>query len=380
MHSRADELDRHALDFVNTNRTQLREDNEAVQKLIERVTLIMQEAIGAHGAWREAAVTQRMDDKIKQTKSLSWIASLAKPQREAARKVLNALAVSYDLESEEFEEVAPHLMNAINASDVLLRLIELRSDPGSIVKVAEHLKEWDEVERKDVLKHYRARRSAIDALRDLVEKGEKAGRSDPRTEKALHGLLKDHPWMVRPEYSNFVSSDRRMTTTLSKIAQQLGVDDFATPHVSTDGADATRPDLVFILGNSPDPYTVTIVELKSPTIPLTFDHLRQLKGYMRQVSEWITVQLQRQVTVHGMLVGQMPDARTSVGAEQELLAEIRENGPSAKWEVVGLQEMLSRTRSVHLQIIRLLEDGEDDAGEQRPRLAVRTPTPLPTEG
>ena len=328
---RADELDRRTVDLVNTNRTQLREDNEVVQKLVEAVTAVMTKGISAHSAWRERKIDDRIGGKIAATPGLKWIEAMPKTQRDAARKLLKAVAVTHDLESPEFEEIAPHLMNAVNASDVLVRLIELRHDPRSIERVAASLTELGMLERKNVLTHYRGRRSAIEGLRTLVEHGEAASRGEPRTEKALHDLLKKRPWLVRPEYSGFVASDARMTTTLTNIARHLGIDDFAPPHVPENGADATRPDLVFVLGNSPDPYHLTVVELKTPTLPMTGEHLDQLKRYMRQIREWILTELRREVAVHGMLVGRMPAANATAVRERDLLNEIKERGPTTPW-------------------------------------------------
>lgn len=361
---RADGIDRGTIDFVNTNRTQLREDNEVVQKLIEAVTAVMAQGIVRHAAWKEADVEGKLTTKVRETPALRWIEGLPKSQRDAARKVLKAVAVVHDLDSPEFAEVAPNLMNAVNANDVLIRLIELRSDPRSIERVAESLVELGKIERKDVLKLYRGRRSAIEGLRTLIEQGEAAKRGDPKTEKDLHALLKDRPWLVRPEYSTFTASDVRLTTTLSKIAQELGIDEFAPPHIDADKADATRPDLVFLLGNTPDqPHVITVVELKTPTDPMTADHLEQLKRYMRDIQDWIRLELKREVQVHGMLVGKMPESTTRAVRQRDLLAEIRERGPATPWEVMGLQAMLERTRMVHIQMIENLAREEEEDNE-----------------
>ncbi len=195
---RADEIDRRTIDFVNTNRTQLREDNEVVQTLVAQVTSIMARAIAAHAAWREEKVKTGITKKIQSSPALRWIEQMPASQRKAAQRVLQAVAAVHDLNSPAFDEVAPHLMNAVNAGDVLVRLIELRHDAKSIQQVAEHLAELGRIERKNVLTHYRGRRSAIDALRNLVEAGEEAKRGGKRSEKQLHHLLKEQPWLVKP--------------------------------------------------------------------------------------------------------------------------------------------------------------------------------------
>ena len=363
---RADDIDRRAIDFINTNRTQLREDNEVVQKLIDAVLSVMTKAIAGHALWREKKIEETIDEKVEASPELKWIGNLPRPQRKAARNLLKVIAFNHDIDSQEFKELAPNLLNAVTAHDVLVRLIELRTDPRSIERIALRLRELGEVERGQVLSHYRGRRDAIQAVTKLTEDGELAKAKDPRTEKQLHNLLKANPWLVRPDLSRHVASDVAMTTTLSKLASELKIDGFAKPHVPVDDADSTRPDLVFLLGDTPVPYVVTVVELKSPTIALDYEHLRQLEKYMREIRSWMKNELHRDVDVQGMLIGRMPEANTRAAAQVELLEHIGERMPNAKWEVVGLQQMLARTRTVHLEMIRALETELADDEEAGP--------------
>ncbi len=370
---RADDIDRRTIDLINTNRTQLREDNEVVQTLIESVTAVMAKAIVAHAAWRERKVEATIDAKVSATPDLQWIGHLPATQRRAARNLLKVVAFNHDVDSPEFRELAPNLLNAVTAQDVMMRLIELRTDPRDLAIIALRLKDLGDVERGQVLSHYRGRRDAITAVAKLAEDGELAKAGDPRTEKRLHALLKANPWLVRPDLSRHVASDVAMTTTLSKLAAELKVDGFAKPHVPVDGADATRPDLVFLLGDTPNPYVVTVVELKSPTIPMDYEHLRQLEGYMRQIKAWISNELRRPVDVRGMLVGRMPEPNARAAAQAELLAHIAEYEAKANWEVVGLQRMLERTRTVHLEMIEALES---ELADEAPASAAPLPAAM----
>ncbi len=59
---RADELDRHGIDLVNTNRTQLREDNEIVRSLIDFVEEAMRKGLAAHARWKEDMVDKEIEE------------------------------------------------------------------------------------------------------------------------------------------------------------------------------------------------------------------------------------------------------------------------------------------------------------------------------
>lgn len=375
---KADELDRASIDFVNTNRTELREDNEVVQNLMERVVAIMKEAVKEHGAWREKLVDRKVDDRVKTDKHLRWVQGLPKKQKKAAKSVLKAIAVTHDVDSDEFKEIAPHMMHAMNASDVLARLIHLRTDPISINKIAEHLEEWQAVERQDVVKHYRAHRSAIEGLAKLINDGEQGNSKTPRNEKELHQLLKKNPWLVRPEYGNFTSSDAQLTTTLSKVAQRLAIDEFAPPQAEIDKKGDTRPDLVFVMGNDPHrPYDIVIVELKSTTISLNYQHYQQLKDYMWDTRSWLEAEFKdRKAQVKGLLVGKMPSLQATASDQVRLLRQIEDDKGIADLQVLGLNAMLEHSRVVHMQLIDALsEEDDEEEGLDAPIAEAETAEP-----
>ena len=373
---KADELDRASVDFVNTNRTELREDNEVVQRLMARVNEIMRIAVREHGYWRERLADKKVDEKVRTEQRLKWVAMLPKKQREAAKSVLKAIAVTHDVDSPEFQEIAPHMMRAMNASDVLAKLIHLRTDPVSITKIAEHLEEWQSVERQDIVKHYKAHRSAIDALSQLVDEGAAANSKTPRNEKELHLLLKKHPWLVRPEFGNFTASDVHLKSTLSKVAKRLQVDNFALPQTQIDAEGDTRPDLVFVLGNDPTkPYEVIIVELKSTTITLNHDHYRQLQDYMWDTQSWLKAEFKdRQVVVRGLLIGRMPSLQATADSQVRLLRQMDDDKGVSPLQVLGLNAMLEYSRLVHMQLIDALDEEDDEDFVEQAALA--TPAPV----
>jgi hypothetical protein len=244
----ADELDRHAIDFINTNRTQLREDNEVVEKLLDAVTEIMRLSVVAHAAHREQDAETKLTREIARRPELAPIDFLPGKQKRAAKTMLRTLAVTHGYESQEFGQMAPLLIQSMNAGDVLIKLIELGTDPGSIFQIASRLAELGEIERQDVLKLYRGRRNGIYALRKLIEKGEEQWGKGKRSEKDLHLLLKQEPWLIKPEYSQYLSSDEDMGKVVTKLAQILGIDEFALPQVDHGlKARLTKPALIWSL-------------------------------------------------------------------------------------------------------------------------------------
>jgi hypothetical protein len=361
---RADDLDRHSIDFVNTNRTQLKEDNEVVKTLLEAVTEIMRKALAAHAHFRDEEAERELEENEQASHLKRIVDRLPTKTRTPAKRLLTSLAAQHGVESVEFRQLAPLVIDSMNAGDILIRLIELGSDPGTVQNVANHLRELAEIERSDALKLYRGRRSGITALQKLADKGEELWKKR-RIEAELHGLLKRAPWLIRAEYSRYLTSDQDLGKVATAIAKTLGIDGFAPP-VDNDGEpDVTRPDLVFVMTDAEAPYVINVVELKSPTLPLEIGHLNQLKNYMRKIDAFITHHLRRPVAVHGYLIGAMPAGDRISEDSQTLLYELRQKGPEANWDVNGIRSLIDRALAVHLDAIHVLEA---EAGEEAERI------------
>lgn len=353
----ADELDRAGIDLINTNRTQLREDNEAVRALLDHVTSLMRAAIKAHATFRD----QQASEKLKEdpmAKVLSKIVeTLPRKTRKPAGKLLHTLAVEYGVESSAFQELAPAFMNTVNATDVLVRLIELQSKPETVAKVAEHLRELSEIERVDVLKLYRGRRNGIAALQRLWEAGEAAWLK-VGFEKELQKLFEANPWLIRPEFSNYLTSDLDLNKTVSQIARVVKVDQFA-PVWDGDKTDQRRPDLVFLMSDPTyaGPYVINVVELKSPSLPLKIDHYDQLENYIFQINAWCEAEVStHKVNVRGFLIGAMPDHKTTATDQARLLKKYKDQGANAEIRIMGLQELVKDAWHIHMEAIKVLED------------------------
>lgn len=371
----ADELDRAGIDLINTNRTQLREDNEAVRALIEHVTSLMKQGILAHSTFRDLQAAEKLKSDPTARILSRIVDTLPRKTRKPAGKLLHTLAVEYGVESAAFQELAPAFINSVNATEVLVRLIELQSKPEAVAKVAEHLRELSEMERVDVLKLYRARRNGIAALQRLWEAGEEAWRKTA-FESELHDLLESNPWLIRPEFSNYLTSDNDLNKVVSQVAKVLGVDDFA-PVMDGEKKDERRPDLVFLMSDPTfaGPYVLNIVELKSPTLPLTIEHYQQLENYIFQVTSWCEAELQHSVNVRGFLIGAMPAHSAAATGQAMLLKKFREQGTNAEIRIIGLQELVKESWQVHMEAIKVLEEetNENDEDEDEAPTAAELP-------
>ena len=369
----ADDLDRHNVDLVNTNRTDLRRDNDVVDQLVKTLEEVMKTALREHAKFRDKMAGDAINNDPFSQGVLKTIDCLPHKTKGAARRILLAIAKSDGIKSERYKEFAPLLIQSMNAGEVLIRLSELSADPTTIIELAENLTALSEMEDKDVLKLYRGRRSGINALKTLIEKGDEIGRAGPKFENELQAVLKNNPWLVNPEYSRHLTSDEPMADVLQRLDKALGVDSSAPEPREND---KKRPDLVFLIADAFAPNQVSIVELKSPNIPLDSTHLNQLKGYMGQTKRHLRSMLNREVAVKGHLIGTLPPQDTSAQDCMTLIDMLAERGSDAAWEVISLGQMLERARKIHLDAIVALE-AEEKAEVSAEITSTAKPEPSP---
>ena len=351
----ADVLDDMHVDLISTNRRGLKSDNDVVDAFIDKTTAIMKEAISAHGKFRDGIARDELNAQAKVNPYIQQVLALPPSTRGPARKLLETLGAREGFNSQIFSEIAPYFVGAINSSEVLVELIKSGTSPKDLKTVIGQLNELGGIERRDIIKLYRGRRSGIDALRVLEEKSHEKG---PQYEKELHELLKDNVWLIRPEFGTYLTSDDQIAYVARKLNMALAIDTKATVNA------ADRPDLVFLAVDRAQPTTVTIVELKSPNVNLSIEHLNQLEGYIGDVEEILEQDYQMsKVRVRGHLIGNFGKPDSSAKGPKRLRQRMKEAGASDKWEVISIPELLERARQAHLQIIEALqnEEGDDEA-------------------
>ena len=360
----ADFLDRGTVDMISTDRGDLKEGNEITVAFLEKVRSIMEAAVREHGKWRERKAKQVISEDPTARLLNDIIKHLPSKTRKPALRLMEIMARDYDVDSDEFREMAPTLIRSINSGEVLVKLSTQGINLKDIADLTEQLRELAEIERWDTLKLYRARRAAILKLVQLYEQSIKDWKKY-QNEGQLHTLLKENPWLVRPEFSHYISSNEGMNTVVSRLASILKVDEYANV-VDGDRSDPTRPDLVF-LASEPSldgPFIIKIVELKALEKGLRMEDWRQLEDYIGKTRMWCEANLDHNVSLQGMLIGSMPDADTKIYEEKSLLEKFRSSTPKDPIEIIGIADLIKRTRAAHIDAIRAIETEMVENGEE----------------
>lgn len=358
----ADAIDEFENDFIVTSREGLNKDNPVVDHLFDSVTALMKTALAEHYKFRDKEIDNNLDNDDFSKGILSPLQQVNKKSQKAARQILKVIGREHGINSSTYREMAPIMLQAVNASEVLTRLIELETDPKSIPVLAHSLVELTRMETSDLLKLYRGRSKAIGALYKLHTESIST-RKGKGYEKELHGLFKDSPWLIQPEFASYLTSDKPMGELCKTLNSILNIDDALTEEDSIED-DMTRPDLVFVAANQPNPDDIIIVELKSPGIELEVNHLIQLEEYMFKTSEYLTTKLGKSVRVRGYLIGTKPNADTKATGKRHLLQKITEIGPNTKYSIFDILDLLTRAQQVHKNGIEIFEAEEKRLNEE----------------
>ncbi|MFM5814823.1 ATP-binding protein [Aeromonas caviae] len=357
----ADQLDRLTNDYVGTNRSDLQGDNEIVEALYEKVTEHMKAALAAHYRFRQQKTAREVDDDPDSKKLLAQLSVLPKRTQRPAKRILQVLASEHGVKSDVYKEMAPIMLSAVNAGEVITNLIKLETDPKSIQVISHQMAELALMEKNDVLKLYRARRSAIIALEKLHDRSLNTT-THKGYENELHSLLKENPWLVRPEFSGYLTSDSHMGDVCRKINELIKID-IAAAIGTANYNDKTRPDLVFSACNTNQPDQMVIVELKSPGIPLEQKHFTQLETYIVKVKRHLENDLSKPVNVVGYLIGTKPKADTSSDEQMMLLDKIKNAGANDRIKIISILELLTNAKTAHNACIEALEAEEKELAD-----------------
>lgn len=356
----ADEIDRQVMDYIGTNRSDLKGDSDVVEALRDAVTELMRLALYEHSKFRDTKVVKLVEEDEFTKGLLHRITGMPRNTQISTKKVLITLAALQGVKSDLYKSTAPLVMDGINAGEVLTNLIKLEADPKDLSVVAHELAELARVENADVLKLYRGRRAAIGAVRQLIDQARATWKSGSRFENKLHAVLKENPWLLGPQFNRVLTSDKPLGHVAKELSEELSVDD-SVP-APKDGEilnEDDRPDLVFLTADSQQPHVVTIVELKTPNYPLRKAHYEQLDAYRFRVEKWLqTKYAGRTIGVQCILVGDMDDK--SVVLDIQRLNEIAaKQGPRDPIQILPLRRLLENARLTHIEAIEVAEKNEE---------------------
>ena len=196
----------------------------------------------------------------------------------------------------------------------------------------------------------------------MIEQARASWKKGARFENDLHKTLKENPWLIKPEFSRYLTSDQPLGDVAKEIANTLKIDE-KSPDLAQDVEgnivdEDNRPDLVFAMSDSNSPSTISIVELKTPNYPLRMEHLTQLKGYIMRVENWLKAKYPHQVVVRGFLIGDTDETSKSESVQLLNLEKLKA-GPLSQWEIITLPDLLDRAKKTHLDAIEALEKYEE---------------------
>jgi len=387
----ADEIDKQSMDYIGTNRADLKGDSDVVEALRDGITELMRVALYEHSKFRDQKVEELVENDEFSSGLLARIESLPRNIQASTKKLLKTLAAEQGVKSELYRSTAPLVMQGMNAGEVLSNLIRLETDPTSLYVVAQELLELARIENSDVLKLYRGRRAGIEAVRELIERSRKDWKKGARFENLLHGTLKENPWILGPDFNRCLTSDKPLADVARNLSEALAIDEYAPEQAVNEAGEIVdendRPDLVFVTLDAQLPNVVTIVELKTPNYPLRKEHYEQLNEYRFRVEKWLKAKYAgKTIAVRCLLIGDLDVESKSL--QVQMLNELAtKQGPDSPIVILPMRLLLDRAKQTHIDAIEVAVRNEEfyeaelsGATPSKPRIkAVDLPGGLPVE-
>jgi hypothetical protein len=260
-----------------------------------------------------------------------------------------------------YHNTLPPLIRGIGHGNVLSAISVLADqDHPNLDNVVQEMVRLTKDELDQFVGAVKGRLRGIEALTKIVEHADFRGK---RNEKKIQELFERCPWMVDPTYTQFLTADVSLGTVFKKLAQELGIGEYAS-----NDRDGKEPDLVFLIGNT-SLCRVVIVELKASNIELEAEHLGQLEYYLQRAEEWLAEQNLHGYQVHGHLIGTRASPKSRAQGAVILRRRIKESGPETPWRVRDYLDVLRDTRAAHEELLEIHRRAEqtaaedDDAGE-----------------
>ena len=352
----ADFIDSFDRDYIATDRQGLRWDTSLLHPVHEFLGKEIKQACKQY---------QKVRDKNKQkevqsdtfTLELIQDAHLSRREHKLALTICAKLASFHrqGVNTSQYQEHARLLVGAIGKGEIFTAISRIASEGHpDIHDLVHEIIRLSHSEIDQTLAGMRTRVLAIETLQRIVEHTDFR---EANNEDELHDLLKTSPWLIDPTYFEFLTSNQTISTIFTRLKKELKIGDYVPSNYDKSAAserdamkENRRPDLVFILSNSPL-NRVVVIELKAPNTPLLHKHLLQLKDYMRKTESFLKDRQQFSV-VEGQLIGTLALDKSANEVER-LKQELEERGPITKWDVCDLSQMLVRTLNAHKDFIEI---------------------------
>lgn len=371
----ADFVDLQPVDLIATDRSDLRWDVPPLADFRAVMGDKLKDALKTFAEFREEKVNAAFkNDEF--TKATIDRSELPAHRKKLVRRFAKQLAKSErdGLQSSFYRETVREIVSAFDHGDILSAIHTIaKVETPELPSLVRELTRLTQREFGEFLRFIQARLVAIEALRKLTGSLDfKAANNEAR----LHDLFRNNPWLINPQYFEWLTSNRSLDTLAGRIEEHLKIGKRAP---TSTRMDTRRPDLVSVIANA-SLGKVVIIELKAENIPLNQDHLEQLKDYIADTVDFVSGRLTgssdrtlaRDLSVEGILIGTLPTSKDGGKLHLRLLRSIKEaQTTKPPWRVTDLLTILEETDRVHREFVSLHNElkatgqasGEEDDGE-----------------
>lgn len=269
----ADWLDELDEDVVSTDRTSINWNNDYTEEMYNWGKTLVSKWISDY---RKFQKDENAGKVLKKIKELPGVPKVTEEEREVIKDMVCNMSPKIYKDEELQNEIITQLTSAWthrptrNIIKTLWDRIESsEGNEAEFVKTLKDITKYLVPESLSLSVSVSQRIYALTKLHELSMIG---------TENQLQALLESFPWILGSDKGKVYAN-----TALKELARQAALDGKLPSHAETtktlskSSNAGTRPDFAFF--SDPNKSTIIVVELKSPQVPLEYDHLTQLLTY-----------------------------------------------------------------------------------------------------
>ncbi|MCC6124355.1 MAG: ATP-binding protein [Pirellulales bacterium] len=352
----ADFIDEEEADYIATDRGSLRWESPLLSGMFDFLSNEIKEACKQYQKRRDEQSPNIVKKDAFTVAEISKYDLSKKDRRMALRfAVILEKSCKRGVDDPVYQSTLPPLVKGIGHGNVLSAITVLADQRHpNLDNVVREMVRLTKDEFDLFIGAVKGRLKGVEALKKIVEHVDFRAK---RNERRIQELFERCPWMVDPTYTQFLTADVSLGTVFKRLAQELGIGQYASS--SNNGKE---PDLVFLIGNT-SLCRLVIVELKASNIELESDHLGQLEYYMQRAEEWLEEQNCHGFQVHGHLIGTKASPKSRAQGTVILRRRIKESGPDTPWRVRDYMDVLRDTQAAHEELLDIYHRIEKAAAE-----------------
>lgn len=311
-------------DFVATDRKSLVWEGETLEELKENLNKVLR---FIEKKWRKERESAKKDE-FKNQRGIDvdgWVDTLSSAEKSLGKKISNAILNNNSLDDDKAIMLFDYVQDAFSLKgfqDFAAQLDELGQLESELaIKL---LDDWQFIEAKELAKLSKGRVATIEQFDKYITE-------NVSETKVMQKFLEEFPWILEPRMTSF----EREVTYSKWLKEHFPESDLPEKNKRID----------FLCSNNSG--TIYIIELKRPSIKISFKEIEQVSSYQEFIESKLPDTCKE---VRVILISENHNYADGVGKMVETYAK------SGSFEIKSYSDLLTTAKEYHKEFINKFEE------------------------